>query len=47
MGHCESGTAKSLYRMIKSRRRTGHVARMEKWNAYRVLVGKPEGKKWL
>jgi hypothetical protein len=26
----------------------GHVARMgEKWNAYRVLVGKPEGKRPL
>jgi hypothetical protein len=29
-------------------RRAGHVARMgEKRNAYRVLVGKPEGKKPL
>jgi hypothetical protein len=26
----------------------GHVARMgEKWNAYRLLVGKPEGKRPL
>jgi hypothetical protein len=25
----------------------GHVARMEKRNAYRILVGKPEGKKPL
>jgi hypothetical protein len=34
--------------MIKSRRMrwTGHVALMgEKRNAYRVLVGKPEGKR--
>jgi hypothetical protein len=23
----------------------GHIARMEKWNAYRILVGKPEGKR--
>jgi hypothetical protein len=37
-------------RMIKSRRIrwAGHVARMgEKWNAYRILVGKPEGKRPL
>jgi hypothetical protein len=36
--------------MIKSRRMrwTGHVARMrEKRNAYRILVGKPEGKRPL
>jgi hypothetical protein len=36
--------------MIKSRRVrwAGHVARMgEKRNAYRILVGKPEGKKPL
>jgi hypothetical protein len=36
--------------MIKSirMRREGHVARMaEKWNAYRILVGKPEGKRPL
>jgi hypothetical protein len=35
-----------MIRMIKSRsmRRAGHVARMvEKSNAYRILVGKPEG----
>jgi hypothetical protein len=25
----------------------GHVARIEKRNAYRVLVGKPEGKRPL
>jgi hypothetical protein len=37
-------------RMVKSRRMklTGHVARMgEKWNAYRILVGKPKGKRPL
>jgi hypothetical protein len=35
--------------MIKSRRMRweGHVARMVKWNAYRILVGKPEGKRPL
>jgi hypothetical protein len=36
--------------MIKSRRMrwAGHVARMgEKMNAYRILVGKPEGKRPL
>jgi hypothetical protein len=36
--------------MIKSRRMrwAGHIARMgEKRNAYRILVGKPEGKKSL
>jgi hypothetical protein len=36
--------------MIKSRRMrwVGHVARIgEKWNAYRILVGKPEGKRPL
>jgi hypothetical protein len=36
--------------MIKSRRMrwTGHVARMgEKRNVYRLLVGKPEGKRPL
>jgi hypothetical protein len=40
----------SLIRMIKSRRArwTGHVARMvAKRNAYRILVGKSEGKRPL
>jgi hypothetical protein len=40
----------NIIRMIKSRmmRWTGHVARMgEKMNAYRILVGKPEGKRPL
>jgi PAS domain-containing protein len=40
----------SIIRMIKSRRMrwVGHVARMEeKRNAYRLFVGKPEGKKPL
>jgi hypothetical protein len=38
----------SIIRMIKSRRMrwAGHVARMgEKRNAYRILVGNPEGKR--
>jgi hypothetical protein len=40
----------SLFRIIKSRRMrwAGHVARMgEKRNDYRLLVGKPEGKRQL
>jgi hypothetical protein len=39
----------SIIRIIKSRMRwAGHVARMgEKRNAYRLLVGKPEGKRSL
>jgi hypothetical protein len=40
----------SIIRIIKSRsmRWAGHVARMgEKRNAYRLLVGKPEGKRPL
>jgi hypothetical protein len=40
----------SIIRMIKSRRmrRAGNVARMrEKRNAYRLLMGKPEGKRPL
>jgi hypothetical protein len=40
----------SIIRIIKSRRVTwaGHVARMvEKRNAYRLLVGKPEGERPL
>jgi hypothetical protein len=39
-----------VIRMIETRRMTGagHVARMvEKRNAYRILVGKPEGKRAL
>jgi hypothetical protein len=38
----------SIIRIIKSRRmrRAGHAARMgEKRNVYRLLVGKPEGKR--
>jgi hypothetical protein len=38
----------SIIRMIKSRRMrwAGHVERIgEKRNAYRILVGKPEGKR--
>jgi hypothetical protein len=39
----------SIIRTIKSRRMrsVGHVARMEKRNAYRSLVGKPEGRRLL
>jgi hypothetical protein len=40
----------SIIRIIKSRRmrRSGHVVRMgEKRNAYKLLVGKPEGKRPL
>jgi hypothetical protein len=40
----------SKIRVVKSRRMrwTGHVARMgEKRNAYRILVGKPEGRRQL
>jgi hypothetical protein len=40
----------SIIRIIKSRRKrwAGHVARMgEKRNAYRILVGKPEGERPL
>jgi hypothetical protein len=39
---------RSPIRMIKSRRMrwAGHVAQMgEKRNSYRILVGKPEGKR--
>jgi hypothetical protein len=38
----------SIIRIIKSMRWAGHVARMgEKRNAYKLLVGKPEGKRPL
>jgi len=40
----------NIVRVIKSRRMrlAGHVARMgEEWRVYRVLVGKPEGKRPL
>jgi hypothetical protein len=39
----------SIIRIIKSRRMrwAGHVARMEERNVYRLLVGKPEGKRPL
>jgi hypothetical protein len=37
-----------IIRIIKSRSMAGHVARMgEKTNVYRLLVGKPEGKRPL
>jgi hypothetical protein len=39
----------SIIRIIRSRRMrwAGHVARMERRNGYRLLVGKPEGKRQL
>jgi hypothetical protein len=39
----------SIIRMIRSRRMrwAGHVVHMEKRNVYRILVGKPEGKRPL
>jgi hypothetical protein len=40
-------SSQSIIRMIKPKRMrwTGHAARMgERRNAYRILVGKPEGK---
>jgi hypothetical protein len=39
----------SIITIIKSRRLrwAGHVARLEKRNMYRLLVGKPEGKRPL
>jgi hypothetical protein len=43
-------SSRSIIRIIKERRMrwAGHVARMwEKRNAYRLLVGKPEGKRPL
>jgi hypothetical protein len=45
---CDLYSSSSIIRIIKSRRLrwAGHVARMgEKRNAYRLLVGKPEGKR--
>jgi hypothetical protein len=47
---CDLYSSPSINRIIKSRRMrwAGHVARMgEKRNAYRLLVGKPEGKRPL
>jgi hypothetical protein len=47
-GILESMSSPNIIRMIKSRRLrwVGHVARTgEKSNAYRILVGKPEGKR--
>jgi hypothetical protein len=42
-------TERGIIRIIKSRRMrwVGHVVRMEKRNAYRLLVGKPDGKRPL
>jgi hypothetical protein len=38
-----------IIRMIKSRRMrwSGHITRMGKTNVYKILVGKPEGKRPL
>jgi hypothetical protein len=47
---CDLYSSPSIIRIIKSRRRrwAGHVARMgAKRKAYRLLVGKPEGKRPL
>jgi hypothetical protein len=47
---CEYNSLPSIIRIIESRRMrwVGHVARMgEKRNMYRLLVGKPEGKRPL
>jgi hypothetical protein len=44
-----SYSSRNIIRMIKlkKKRRAGHVARMMKKAAYRILVGKPEGKRPL
>jgi hypothetical protein len=47
---CDLYSSPSIIRIIKSRRMrwAGHIARMgEKRNAYRLLVGNPEGKRPL
>jgi hypothetical protein len=47
---CDLYSLPIIIRIIKSRRMrwAGHIARMgEKRNAYRLLVGKPEGKRLL
>jgi hypothetical protein len=42
-------SSSNIIRVIKSRRMrwAGHVARMVKMDAYRILVGKPEGKRLI
>jgi hypothetical protein len=41
-------SSSNIIRVIKSRRWAGHVARMgEKRDAYRILVGRPEGRRPL
>jgi hypothetical protein len=50
MHNNDSYSSPSIIRMVRSRRMrwAGHVPRMgEKRNAYRLLVGKPEGKRPL
>jgi hypothetical protein len=47
---CDLNSSPSIIRIIKSRRMrwAGHIARMgKKRNAYRLLVGKPVGKRPL
>jgi hypothetical protein len=47
---CDLHSSPSIIRIIKSRRTrwVGHVARRgEKRNAYRLFIGKPEGKRPL
>jgi hypothetical protein len=46
---CDLCSSRSIIRIIKSTRMrwAGHVTRMDKRNAYRLLVGKPEGKRRL
>jgi hypothetical protein len=46
---CDLFSLPSIIRIIKSRgmRWVGHIARMRKKKAYRLLVGKPEGKRPL
>jgi hypothetical protein len=50
MGHHDLYSSPNIVRVIKSRRIRWavHVERKEEWrNVYRVLVGKPEGKRPL
>jgi hypothetical protein len=37
----------ALFKVVTDHRWAGHVARMEELNAYRIFVGKPEGKRPL
>jgi hypothetical protein len=46
---CDLYSSPSIIRIIKLRgiRWPGHVAKFEKRNTYRLLVGRPEGKRQL